>query len=93
MGALAKKTDGLMAIFGDWGHLNMNIEDTVQSLTVTSSLKSSILKGVFSGVIADDLSISDVKMSLSEIFWNFQNGHHFEVQASILTGRWTGNWV
>ena len=50
-------------------------------------------KRVFSGVISDDLSISDVKMSLSEIFRNFQNGHRFEVSASFLTECSTGSWV
>ena len=68
-----------MAIFVSGGHLNMNIEDNVQSLTVTSSLTSSTLKRSFSGVISDDLSISDVKIIPSEIFRNFQNGRHFQV--------------
>ena len=80
MGALANLTE-----LWPFLCLNMNIENTAQSLTVTSSLTSSTLKGVFSGVISDDLSISDVKMSLSEIFRNFQNGHHFEVRVSFLT--------
>ena len=60
------------------GHLNMNIEENVQSLTVTSSLTSSTLKRSFSGVISDDLSISDVKINPSKIFRNFQNGRHFQ---------------
>ena len=59
----------------------MNIEDNVQSLTVTSSLTSSTLYKIFSGVISDDLSISDVKMNL-----DFQNGRHFEFRASFSTG-------
>ena len=82
-----------MAIFVSGGHLNMNIEENVQSLTVTSSLTSSKLKTVFSKVISDDLSIPDVRMSLSEIFRNFQNGRHFDVQAIFLTGSCTGNAV
>ena len=36
---------------------------------------------VFSWVISGDLSISDVKMNISEIFLNFQNDPHFEVRC------------
>ena len=43
----------------------------------------------FSGIISDDLSISDAKINLSKIFWNFQNGRHFEVQAIFQTGSCT----
>ena len=50
-------------------------------------------KRVFFGVISDDLSISDVRMSLSEIFRYFQNGRHFEVRASFSTGSCTRNTV
>ena len=39
------------------------------------------VKHTFSGIICNDLSGYDVKMSLSEIFRNFQNGRHFEVRA------------
>ena len=35
-GRCSSKTDRVMAICLSWGHLNMNIEDNVQSLTVTS---------------------------------------------------------
>ena len=50
MGALAKKNhDGVKAIFVSGGHLNINIEDNVQRLTVTSSLTSSILQRSFPG--------------------------------------------
>ena len=38
------------------------------------------IKGIFSVIISDDFSISDVKMNLSKIFHNFQNGSHFEVR-------------
>ena len=41
------------------------------------------IKNTFGGIISDDLSISDVKMNLSKIFWKFQNGRHFEVRASF----------
>ena len=68
-----------MTIFVSGGHLNMIIENNVQSPTVTSSLTSSKLKKVFSKVIYDDLSISDVKINPSKIFRNFQNGRHFQV--------------
>ena len=43
----------------------------------------------FSGIISDDLSISDAKINLSKKFRNFQNGHHFEVQAIFQTGSCT----
>ena len=39
------------------------------------------IKSTFLGLISDDLSISRVKMNLSEIFRKFQNGCHFEVRA------------
>ena len=80
-----------MAIFVSGGHLNMNIGDNVQSLTVTSSLTSSILKWSFSGAIFDDLPISDVKINPSKIFRNFQNGRHFQVRTSLSTGSSTGS--
>ena len=70
-----------MVIFVSGGHLNINIQDTVQSPTVTSLLTSSTLKRFFSGAISHDLSISDVKMNLSKIFRIFQNSPHFDVQA------------
>ena len=37
------------------------------------------IKSIFLGLISDGLSISDVKMNLSKIFRNFQNGRHFDV--------------
>ena len=48
------------------------------------------IKNTFEGMISDDLSISDVKMNLSKIFWKFQNGRHFGVRASFYTGSCTG---
>ena len=39
------------------------------------------VKHTFSGIICNDLLGYDVKMNLSKIFRNFQNGRHFEVQA------------
>ena len=74
-----------MAIFVSVGHVNMNIEDNVRSPTVTSSLTSSTLKRVFVGVISAYLFISDVKLDISKIFRNFQNGRHFEVLAIFQT--------
>ena len=44
----------------------MNIEDIVKSLVVTSSLSSSTLKEILSGVVSQDLSISDVQTNLSK---------------------------
>ena len=41
------------------------------------------IKNTFSGIISDDLSVSDVKMNLSKIFRNFQNGRHIEVRRSF----------
>ena len=37
------------------------------------------ITSTFLGSISDGLSISNVKMNLSKIFQNFQNGRHFEV--------------
>ena len=48
---------------------------------------------VFSGVLFDDLSISDAKMNISKIFRNFQNGRHFEVRSHFKTGSFTGSCV
>ena len=48
------------------------------------------IKNTLLGIISDDLSIPDVKMNLSKIFWKFQNGHHFEVRASFYTGSCIG---
>ena len=39
------------------------------------------IKSPFLGLISDGLSISNVKMNLSQIFRSFQNGRHFEVWA------------
>ena len=39
--------------------------------------------------MCDVLSISYVKMNLSQIFRNFQNGRHFEVQVRYWTGSCT----
>ena len=38
------------------------------------------IKNIFFGLILDGLSISNIKMNLSKIFRNFQNGRHFEVR-------------
>ena len=51
------------------------------------------IKNTFWGIISDDLSIYDVKMNLSKIFWKFQNGCRFEVRANFYTGSCTGIWV
>ena len=50
-------------------------------LTLTSRCDVINIKSTFFGLISDDLSISGVKMNLSEIFRKFQNGRHFEVRA------------
>ena len=91
MVALAQKLTGLWPFLCLEGHLNMNIEENVQSPTVTSSLTSSKLKKVLSKVISDDLSIPDVKIKLSELFRKFQNGRHFEVRANFQTRSHTGS--
>ena len=49
------------------------------------------IKNTFSGIICNDLSISDVKMNVSEIFRNFQNGCHFEVRTCFLNGSLYGS--
>ena len=41
------------------------------------------IKSTFLGLISGGLSISDVKMNLSKIFRNFQNGRHFEARANF----------
>ena len=41
------------------------------------------IKSTFSGTISDDLSISDVKINLSKIFRNFQNGRHLRSGRSF----------
>ena len=51
------------------------------------------IKSTFSGIISDDLSISEVKMNLYKIFRNFQNGGHFEVRAIFQTGSCTETGV
>ena len=49
------------------------------------------IKSTLLGLISDGLSISDVKMNLSKIFRNFQNGRHTEARANFLTGSCTGS--
>ena len=39
------------------------------------------IERTFFMIISDSLSISDVKLNLSNIFRNFQNGRHFEVRV------------
>ena len=51
------------------------------------------IKSTFLGLISDGLSISDVKMNLSKIFRNFQNGRHTEARANFLTGSCTESWA
>ena len=51
------------------------------------------IKSTFWRLISNGLSISDVKMNLSKIFRNFQNGRHFEARANFETGNFTGSWV
>ena len=51
------------------------------------------IENTFSVLIYDVLFISDVKINLSQIFLNFQNGRHFEGRASFLTGSCIGSWV
>ena len=46
---------------------------------VTDDIMS--VKHTFSGINCNDLLGYDVKMNLSKIFRNFQNGRHFEVRA------------
>ena len=51
------------------------------------------IKNTFYVIMCDVLSISYVKMNLSQIFRNFQNGCHFEVNVRYWTGSCTGIWV
>ena len=41
------------------------------------------IKSTFSGIISNDLSISEVKTNLSKIFRSFQNGRHIYVKISF----------
>ena len=41
------------------------------------------IKSTYLGLILDGLSISNVKMNLSKIFRNFQNGRNFEVRRTF----------
>ena len=50
------------------------------------------IKNIFLGLILGGLSISNVKMNISKIFRNFQNGRHFEFRANFWTGSCTGSW-
>ena len=51
------------------------------------------IKNTFSVIICDVFFISGVKINLSQIFWNFQNGCHCESGANFYTGSCTGSWV
>ena len=51
------------------------------------------IKNTFYVIMCYVLSISYVKMNLSQIFRNFQNGRHFEVKVRYWTGSCTGIWV
>ena len=42
----------------------------------------------FSGIIWDDLFISEVKLKLCLIFQNFQNDCHFDLATNFFTGNW-----
>ena len=51
------------------------------------------IKNTFYVIICDVLYISYVKMNLSQIFRNFQNGRHFEARMRFWIGSCTGIWV
>ena len=51
------------------------------------------IKNTYYVIMCDVLSISYVKMNLSQIFRNFQNGRHFEVHVRYWTGSCIGIWV
>ena len=51
------------------------------------------IKNTFYVIFCDVLSISYVKMRLSQIIQNLQNGRHFEVRAIFKTGSCTGSRV
>ena len=51
------------------------------------------IKNTFYVIICDVLSISYVKMNLSQIFRNVQNGRHLGVRARFQTGSCNGSWV
>ena len=60
-------------------------------LNSTSSMTSSPWN--ISGIIWDDLLISDVQLTLFLIFWHFQNGCHFEVATKLITGSKDRGWI
>ena len=77
-------------------HLNMNIEGQLWRHTVTSPITSTTSKVFFHQLRQQHrkyFSISDVKMNLSKLFRNFQNGRHFEVWTSFFIGSPNESWV
>ena len=74
---------------------SVSISCSYPNLTSRCDVISDVIniKSAFLGLISDILSISVVRMTLSKIFQNFQNGHHFVVRANFLTGSCTGSWV
>ena len=59
----------------------MNIQSSVQKPHGDAISDVINIESTFWGLISDGLSISNVKMNLSQIFRNVQNGRHFGVRA------------
>ena len=74
---------------------SVSISCSYPTLTSRCDVISDVIniKSAFLALISDILSIFVVRMTLSKIFQNFQNGHHFVVRANFLIGSCTGSWV
>ena len=95
---------GLILVMIDWNlrpisrkmqqfNLNINIEGQIWHHAVTSSVTSSTSKVLFSGIIFDDLSISDAKLNLSEIFQIFKMAAILRSGRFLQNGSCTGSWA
>ena len=65
-------------------HLWRNIEDRLWGSPGTSLMTSSSWKKNFFGIIWNDLFISEVKLKLCSIIYDFQNGRHFGLATNFL---------
>ena len=66
-------------------HFHLDNEYRRQTLTSRCDVISDFadIKSTFSQICLDDLPISAVKMNLTKMFRNFQNGRHFEDQMNF----------
>ena len=71
--------------------LNMNIERNFEA-TLWRHRWRHHHKNFF-GIIWDNLFISEVRLKLSLIFQNFQNGRHLELATNFFAESYTGSWI